>query len=135
MPVLPDDGSTIVWPGTRWPCFSASSIIALAMRSFTDPNGFWLSSLARIRTSGLGESTDTSTSGVLPIRSSTLLFTLAMVSMIRVPFRPGRDGVDVTRHRRLVSSTIYPLDRPARMCRGSQATRTGSSVASPSAMR
>ena len=81
MPVLPDDGSTMVWPGRRWPCFSASSIIALAMRSLTDPNGFWLSSLARMRTSGFGESADTSTIGVWPIRSSTLLFTLAMVSM------------------------------------------------------
>ena len=69
--MLPDDGSTIVWPGSRRPSFSARSIIDLAMRSFTDPNGFWLSILARIRTSGFGLSTLTSTSGVLPIMSST----------------------------------------------------------------
>ncbi len=62
--MLPDDGSTMVCPGCRWPCFSASSIIALAMRSLTEPNGFWLSSLARIRTSGFGDSAETSTIGV-----------------------------------------------------------------------
>ncbi len=50
----------------------------LAMRSFTDPNGFWPSSLARMRTSGFGDSTLTSTSGVWPMRSSTLSWTLAM---------------------------------------------------------
>jgi hypothetical protein len=47
------------------------SIIALAMRSLTDPNGFCISSLARMRTSGLGDRFDTSTTGVLPIRSSS----------------------------------------------------------------
>ena len=83
--MLPDDGSRIVWPGGRWPDFSASSIMVLAMRSLTDPNGFWLSSLARMRTFGFGDSTDTSTSGVLPISSSTLSWTLAMVSIV-VPF-------------------------------------------------
>jgi hypothetical protein len=72
MPVLPDDGSRIVWPGRSRPSFSAASIIALAIRSFTDPNGFCISSLARIRTFGLGERFETSTIGVLPIRSSTL---------------------------------------------------------------
>ncbi len=76
IPVLPDDGSTIVCPGRSTPSFSACSIIALAMRSLTEPNGFWLSSLARMRTFGLGESEDTSTIGVLPIRSSTLSLTL-----------------------------------------------------------
>ena len=71
MPVLPDDGSRRVWPGTRYPSFSAVSIIERAMRSLTDPKGFWLSILARMRTRGLGESTLTSTSGVLPIMSRT----------------------------------------------------------------
>jgi hypothetical protein len=51
------------------------------MRSFTEPNGFWLSSLARIRTSGFGDNSDTSTSGVSPIMSSTLRFTRLTVSM------------------------------------------------------
>ena len=71
MPVLPDDGSRMVWPGASRPSFSAASIIDRAMRSFTEPNGFWLSSLARMRTRGLGLSALTSTSGVFPIMSST----------------------------------------------------------------
>ena len=75
------EGSTIVWPGRSRPSFSACSIIALAMRSFTEPNGFCISSLARIRTFGFGDKVEISTSGVLPIRSSTLSWTLAMVSM------------------------------------------------------
>src|SRR5580658_180168 len=75
MPVLPDDGSRRTCPGSpgrRTPDFSASSIIERAMRSFTEPPGFWPSSLRRMRTSGLGLSGETSTSGVLPIRSRTL---------------------------------------------------------------
>src|SRR4051794_11002969 len=71
IPVLPLDGSRMVWPGCRRPLFSACSIIDLAMRSLTDPNGFWPSSLATMRTSGLGDSRLTSTIGVLPIMSRT----------------------------------------------------------------
>src|SRR5215471_8916470 len=71
MPVLPDDGCTMVCPGASRPSFSAASIIDRAMRSLTEPNGFWLSSLARMRTRGLGLSALTSTSGVFPIMSST----------------------------------------------------------------
>ena len=72
MPVLPEDGSRMRWPFTRRPVAYARLIIALAMRSFTEPNGFWLSNLANSRTFGDGESWLTSTSGVLPISSSTL---------------------------------------------------------------
>src|SRR3954451_6293866 len=72
MPVLPDDDSMIVQPGVTTPSFSASSIMVLAARSFTEPPGFWPSSLARMRTFGLGLSSLTSRSGVLPIRSRTL---------------------------------------------------------------
>ena len=75
MPVLPDDGSRIVWPGSKRPSFSAVSIIDLAMRSFTEPNGFCISILARMRTSGFGDRFDTSTIGVFPIMSSTLSLT------------------------------------------------------------
>src|SRR3954453_9600090 len=75
MPVLPDDGSRMVWPGASRPSFSAASIIDRAIRSFTDPNGFWLSSLARMRARGLGLSALTSTSGVFPIMSSTFMKT------------------------------------------------------------
>src|SRR5215207_3606384 len=45
------------------------------MRSFTEPNGFCISSLAMMRTSRFGDSSDTSTTGVLPMRSSTRALT------------------------------------------------------------
>ena len=54
----------------RVPSFSASRIIHLAARSFTDPPGFWPSSLARMRTFGFGDSDEMSTIGVSPMRSS-----------------------------------------------------------------
>jgi len=72
IPVLPDEDSMICWPGRRLPSFSASSIIALAARSLTEPPGFHPSSLARMATRGLGLRELTSTIGVLPIRSRTL---------------------------------------------------------------
>ena len=71
MPVLPDEGSIKVWPGSRMPSFSASSIIDSAIRSFTEPPGFCPSSLMKRRTPGFGLSGLMSTSGVLPIRSRT----------------------------------------------------------------
>ena len=46
MPVLPEVGSRMVSPGLSSPRSSAASIMALAMRSFTEPVGFWPSSLA-----------------------------------------------------------------------------------------
>jgi hypothetical protein len=76
MPVLPDEGSMIVRPGARVPSASASCTIAHAMRSFTDPAGFCPSSLARMRTSGLGLSGVMSTIGVLPISSRTEAWTV-----------------------------------------------------------
>ena len=72
MPVLPEDDSMIVCPGRRIPSFSASTTMARAILSLTEPPGFWPSSLARMRTAGLGLSRLTSTSGVSPMRSSTL---------------------------------------------------------------
>ncbi len=71
MPVLPEDDSSTTDPGPSRPSFSASSIMALAARSLTEPPGFWPSSLARMRTVRLGLSAETSTSGVLPTRSRT----------------------------------------------------------------
>ena len=65
--MLPDVGSRIVWPGRMAPRSSASSIIARATRSLTEPVGLWDSSLAQMRTPGLGDSRLSSTSGVLPI--------------------------------------------------------------------
>ena len=46
IPVFPLVGSMIVAPGFSTPFSSASSIIASAIRSFTDPAGFRYSSLA-----------------------------------------------------------------------------------------
>jgi len=67
MPVLPEVGSRIVWPGSIAPFSSASSIRARATRSLTDPVGLWDSSLAQIRTPGLGENRLSSIRGVFPI--------------------------------------------------------------------
>ena len=71
MPVLPDVGSMMVSPGFSTPRASASSSRLLAVRSLIDPVGLSHSILARMRTSGLGESPDTSTSGVLPMVATT----------------------------------------------------------------
>src|ERR1700686_3977749 len=70
MPVLPEVGSRIVWPGSISPSASADSIIALATRSLTEPVGLRPSSLAKIFTSGLGESRESWTIGVPPIDST-----------------------------------------------------------------
>jgi hypothetical protein len=70
MPVLPDVGSRIVWPGRMRPFSSASSMSARATRSLTDPVGLWDSSLAQMRTPGLGDRRLSSTSGVLPMAAT-----------------------------------------------------------------
>ncbi len=73
MPVLPEVGSRMVCPGSMAPSASASSIIALATRSLTDPVGLRPSSLAKMRTQGcFGETRGSSTNGVLPTASTTL---------------------------------------------------------------
>src|SRR5580698_5478767 len=74
MPVLPEVGSMRIWsgsPGRSTPRRSASSISDSATRSFTEPPGFCPSSLMAMRARGLGLNALMSTSGVLPIRSST----------------------------------------------------------------
>ena len=48
IPVLPDVGSTIVELGFSFPLFSAFSIIAKPILSFTEPSGLKNSSLAII---------------------------------------------------------------------------------------
>src|SRR6478752_7609516 len=68
MPVLPLVGSSSSRPGWCSPDDSAASIIALATRSLIEPVGFCPSSFAYTRTSPTRRS---STSGVLPIRSSS----------------------------------------------------------------
>ena len=67
MPVLPEVGSRMVWPGAIAPRSSASSISERATRSLIEPVGLWDSSLAQMRTPGLGERRFSSTSGVLPM--------------------------------------------------------------------
>ena len=70
MPVLPLVGSRIVQPGRSRPSFSAATTIASAARSLIEPVGLRSSSLAQRRTSGLGESVGSPTSGVLPTDES-----------------------------------------------------------------
>jgi len=70
-PVLPLVGSTIVPPGFRAPRFSASSIIASPMRSFTEPPGFSISSFATRRGLRPLPIRLRCTRGVLPTRPRT----------------------------------------------------------------
>src|SRR3954447_13748868 len=71
MPVLPLVGSRIVAPGWSFPSFSAASIIEMAARSLIEPVGLWSSSLAHSRTSAVGDSDGSPTSGVLPSESTS----------------------------------------------------------------
>ena len=74
MPVLPLVGSKIVRAPLNSPSASACSIILSAMRSLTLPVGLAPSSLAKIRTPGLGLSRCNSTIGVSPIVSKMPLY-------------------------------------------------------------
>ena len=67
MPVLPEVGSRIVWPGEIAPFSSASSISERATRSFTEPVGLRDSSLAQMCTPGFGDRRASSIRGVFPI--------------------------------------------------------------------
>ena len=69
MPVLPEVGSMRVAPGFRAPDFSASSIMDLATRSFTEPAGLKYSSLARILASSFSSFSIwvSSSKGVFPM--------------------------------------------------------------------
>jgi hypothetical protein len=69
MPVLPDVGSRMIESPWSRPRRSRSSMRYLATRSLTEPVGLSISSLAKIRTSGLGLMSGISTSGVCPIAS------------------------------------------------------------------
>src|SRR5689334_17354049 len=95
MPVLPDEGSRIVCPGCSVPSASAASTMATAMRSFTDPVGFWPSSLARMRTVGFGLRAERSTKGVLPTRSSTDRTAVMGCGLASAAGDGGQDGDDV----------------------------------------
>ena len=71
IPVLPEVGSIMVPPGCNLPDFSASSTMALAIRSFTEPAGLKYSSFAKtvaFRSFSFSNWVS-STSGVPPTRS------------------------------------------------------------------
>jgi hypothetical protein len=71
IPVLPLVASTIVPPGLSWPDLSAASTIATPIRSFTEPAGFWNSSLAAMAAPAPALSRLIRTSGVLPTMAVT----------------------------------------------------------------
>ena len=66
MPVLPEVASTTVWPGLSAPLRSASSMIAMARRSFTDDSGLKYSHFTYIVTCS-GALLLTRTIGVRPM--------------------------------------------------------------------
>ncbi len=81
MPVLPLVGSMMVAPGFNLPDFSASSIIARAILSFTLPAGLKYSNLAIIFasfTSFFVSKFFTSSRGVLPMSCVALVLMFAM---------------------------------------------------------
>ncbi len=75
MPVLPAVPSTIVPPGLSSPCASASRMIHSAARSFTEAPGLANSHLPQISQPAASLGPLRSTSGVLPMRSSALVWT------------------------------------------------------------
>ena len=81
IPVLPDVGSRMILPLVSFPVSTASLSMKSAGRSLTEPPGLEPSSFAMIRTPVLPESQMffTSTSGVFPIASSTLIYELLYV--------------------------------------------------------
>gem|GEM_PF-2780885 len=76
MPVLPEVGSTTItsFPGPRVPALSACSIMARAMRSFTDRIGLYDSSLTHTSADPSSASLFNRTRGVLPMVSRMLLY-------------------------------------------------------------
>ena len=88
MPVLPEVGSIITEPGFNTPLFSASSIIAFAILSFTEPEGLKYSSFANIfALSERAFSTPLSSSnGVEPISSSADVYIFDIkLSLLSLP--------------------------------------------------
>ena len=67
IPVFPLLGSITIFAGVNSPFFSASSIIVIAILSFTEPAGLYFSNFANINTLGFGLLLLIRTKGVLPI--------------------------------------------------------------------
>ena len=84
IPVFPEVGSIIVDPFFNAPVFSASSIIALAIRSFTLPAGLKYSSFSSTVASSPSARSIFSASrrGVFPIRSKMLLLIFAIIILL-----------------------------------------------------
>src|SRR5215475_598770 len=101
MPVLPLVGSRSSRPGSSSPARSAASTIERAMRSLIEPVGFWPSSFAKSRTSGLGLSRGSSTSGVFPTRSSSPAAVAALDTG-----RPAGHGGEQDDRRRIVDGGV-----------------------------
>src|SRR5690349_6812909 len=116
-PVLPDVASTISPPGLSRPSRSAASIIAMPMRSFTEPPGLKNSALAYTGVRTPCVTRLSRISGVQPIVSRTLAYGLAWagtgVRVGRVSLR--RIGHCVTPRRR---GGIDPARRAADRRRG-----------------
>src|SRR5688572_17502539 len=94
MPVLPEVGSISVSPGLIVPRFSAWRIMEIAGRSLTEPAGLLPSSLARITFLSPPGSRCRRTSGVLPMKSSTVFFIAASSSLLEM----GHVGGDALLH-------------------------------------
>src|SRR5687768_2042378 len=109
MPVLPLVGSRIVAPGRSDPFFSACSIILSAGRSLIDPVGLRSSSLAQMRTSGLGDSRGSPISGAPPTDSSRLSKRV-MLSSVRPLRRHAGSAGDRRQHDDLVAVAELGLE-------------------------
>ncbi len=70
--MFPAVPSTITPPGVSVPAASAASIIAIPMRSFTDPPGFMNSALPYTGVTAPSTTRLSRISGVQPMTSSTL---------------------------------------------------------------
>src|SRR5882724_4821382 len=84
MPVLPAVASTTRPPGLRSPRFSASRIIHLPARSFTDCPGFMNSALPRMVQPVTSEARFSLMRGVLPIASTTSFLMVICVKSLPV---------------------------------------------------
>jgi len=69
IPVLPEVGSRMIESSWSRPRRSRSSTRYFATRSFTEPVGLYISSLAKMRTVAFGLIRGISTSGVCPMAS------------------------------------------------------------------
>ena len=85
IPVLPAVPSTIVPPGRSWPCASASSMMNSAARSLTDWPGFMNSALPRMVHPVTSDALRRCTSGVFPISSMKLFFSIPHMPASRPP--------------------------------------------------